>query len=443
VTRRILASMLAAAAVALVMLGVPLALAIGHLYHSQAVTQLQKEATLAAGALPDTGLKGSDPVEPPEDISRTTILGYYAPNGHLVSGVGPPTADAITLGALDRNIGEATARGQLIVSVPITAGEVVNGAVRASTPLSGLHRRVHRTWAAIAALGGAALAVAALIGWVQARRLATPVTELSAAMDRLGQGDFSVRLATSTGIPEVDRAGEALDVTAEKLGNLLQRERAFSADVSHQLRTPLAALRITLESALVSNDVDAEDTLIAAIAELDRLEATVQELLAHARDASRVRELVDFTSILSVAERRWHSRMAAAGRALRIHVDELPATRASGTAIAQIVDVLIDNAVTHGQGEVSVRVRRTGPGVSIDVADEGRGIAGDPGAVFDRGISRIPGHGIGLALARSLAQAEVGQLFLRRSGPHPVFSLILPSERLAGVEPALAATRDL
>jgi signal transduction histidine kinase len=442
VTRRILASMLAAAAVALIMLGVPLALAIGHLDHSQAVTQLQREATLAAGAVPDTGLKGNDPVEPPENVSRSTTFSYYAPDGHRVFGAGPVAADATTQAALHRRIGEATVHGFLIVSVPITAGEVTNGAVRASTPISALHRRVYLAWAAIAALGGAALGVAALIGWVQARRLATPVTDLSAAMDRLGQGDFSVRVATSTGIPEVDRAGQALDVTAEKLGILLQRERAFSADVSHQLRTPLAALRITLESALVSNDGNAQETLSAAIAELDRLEATVKELLAHARDASRVREVVDFRSILGAAQHRWHSRMAAAGRALRVEVEDLPPTRASGTAIAQIVDVLIDNAVTHGQGEVSVSVRRTGPGVAIDVADEGRGIQGDPTAVFNRGTSRLPGHGIGLALARSLAEAEDGQLLLRGAGPHPVFSLILSAERSARVEPAMTATRD-
>jgi signal transduction histidine kinase len=439
-TRRILVSMLAAAAVALIMLGVPLAVAIGRLYHSQAIAQLQREATLAAGAVPDTGLKGPDPVEPPPVSGRTTAFAYYTPDGRLVSGTGPPFADSITWAALRRLIGEAVDHGHLIVAAPITTGEETKGAVRASTSVGALRRRVYRTWGVIAALGGAALGVAAMIGWRQARRLAKPVTNLAEAMDRLGQGDFSVRVATSTGIPEVDRAGHALDVTAEKLGDLLQRERAFSADVSHQLRTPLAALRITLESSLVNRDRNAHDTLSVAVAELDRLEATVQELLAHARDTSRVRELIDFKSVLSLAERRWHGRMAAAGRPLHVEIDEIPSTRASTTAIAQIIDVLIDNAVTHGQGAVSVHVRRTGPGVALDVADEGRGIEENPQAVFDRGTSRIPGHGIGLALARSLAQAEGGQLLLRRARPHPIFSLILPAERPVAQAPVPAGT---
>jgi signal transduction histidine kinase len=427
-TRRILASILAATAVALIVLGVPLAIAIGRLYRNQAVTQLQREVTLAAGAVPDTGLTGPDPVEAPPGADSTTVFGYYNQGGHLVAGVGPPLADATAVVALRHGIGEAIDHGHLVVSAQVTVGQQTTGAVRASTPLGALHHRLYRTWTAIAALGVGALGIAAIIGRSQARRLATPVTNLSAAMDRLGQGDFSVRVGASTGIPEVDRAASALDLTAQSLGRLLQREREFSANVSHQLRTPLAALRITLESALVSNHQSAHDALTDAIAELDRLEATVQELLAHARDTSRTRELVDFNAILSGAESRWRSPLAAAGRRFHVEVDDVPATRASGTAIAQIVDVLIDNAVNHGQGAVTVRVRGAGPGVAIDVADEGHGVQQDQ-RVFDRDSERADGHGIGLALARSLAQAEGGQLVLRRARPHPIFSLMLPDER--------------
>jgi signal transduction histidine kinase len=221
----------------------------------------------------------------------------------------------------------------------------------------------------------------------------------------------------------------------------MQRERAFSADVSHQLRTPLAGLRITLESALLSNHRDPHETLTDAIAELDRLEATIQELLAHARDTSRPREIVDFASVLSQAENRWHSQMAVAGRPLRTKVDAVPPTRASTTAISQIVDVLIANAVHHGQGAVTVHVRRAGPGVAVDVEDGGPGIDQDPEAIFGRGISRGDGHGIGLALARSLAQAEGGQLLLRQARPHPIFTLVLPPDRTPR-QPDSADTAD-
>jgi signal transduction histidine kinase len=114
---------------------------------------------------------------------------------------------------------------------------------------------------------------------------------------------------------------------------------------------------------------------------------------------------------------------------LRTNVDQVPAVRASTTAVTQIVDVLIDNAVTHGRGSVTVNVRRTGPGVTLDVADEGPGIDQDVETVFGRGVSRSDGCGIGLALARSLAPAEGGKLLVRRAAPAPVFSLILPADR--------------
>jgi signal transduction histidine kinase len=442
VTRRILVSVLAATTVALILLGVPLAVAIGRLYHSQELTRLQREATLAAGAVPDSGLSGPDPVEAPSGARPRTSLGYYTPAGRLVGGVGPPAADQVTSAALQSRVSSGTNGGRFVVAVPIVAGEIINGAVRASTPIGPLHRRIYGTWLAIAALGAVALGAAAAIGRRQARKLATPVTKLAVAMDRLGQGDFTVRIApTAGGIPELETAGRALDATAENLGDLMQRERAFSADVSHQLRTPLAGLRITLESALLSNHRDPHETLTDAIAELDRLEATIQELLAHARDTSRPREIVDFASVLSQAENRWHSQMAVAGRPLRTKVDAVPPTRASTTAISQIVDVLIANAVHHGQGAVTVHVRRAGPGVAVDVEDGGPGIDQDPEAIFGRGISRGDGHGIGLALARSLAQAEGGQLLLRQARPHPIFTLVLPPDRTPR-QPDSADTAD-
>src|SRR6202011_2426278 len=98
------------------------------------------------------------------------------------------------------------------------------------------------------------------------------------------------------------------------------------------------------------------------------------------------------------------SQMAAAGRPLRTKVDHVPVAQASSTAVDQILDVLVDNAVNHGQGTVTLHVRRAGPGVAIDVTDEGDGIHKDPESIFGRGVSRTNGHGIGLALARSLAE---------------------------------------
>jgi signal transduction histidine kinase len=439
VRRRILGSILAVTAIALVLLGVPLAMVISRLDHSQEVTRLQREATLAAGAVPASGLGGADPIEPPTADGRPTLFGYYGLDGRLVYGKGPALADPATRSAAQGRVTQRSAAGHLVVAVPIATGETVTGAVRADASLGPVNARIYRSWAVIGLLGAAALGVAAIIGHRQARRLANPVTRLARTMSELGEGDFTARFQPATGIPEVDHAGRALDRTAANLSELVERERSFSADVSHQLRTPLAGLRLTLETALLADDQTAHETLVGAVAEVDRLEATVEELLAHARNTGRPQAIVDFEQIVAVADSRWHGRLAADGRPLRTTVGQVEPVRASATALTQILDVLLDNAFTHGQGAVTVTVRRAGPGTAVDVSDEGPGIDRDPEAIFGRGVSLSNSHdgnghtrngqesnGIGLALARGLAQSQGGQLVLARRGPGPTFSLILP-----------------
>jgi signal transduction histidine kinase len=124
-------------------------------------------------------------------------------------------------------------------------------------------------------------------------------------------------------------------------------------------------------------------------------------------------------------------RLAAAGRPLHVEVTGAPVdlrTTASPAAIRQVLDVLLDNAATHGAGAVGVVVRPSGGGIALDVTDDGSGFA-QPDGVFARRSGRSagsPGHGIGLALARSLTEAEGGRLLLIDAGPHPRLRLLLP-----------------
>jgi signal transduction histidine kinase len=291
-----------------------------------------------------------------------------------------------------------------------------------------INGRLGAAWAVMALLGLAAIAVAALLAHRQAKRVTRPVEDLRDAAVELGQGNFTIS-APASGVPELDEAATALAATADRLGALVERERAFSADASHQLRTPLTGLRLLVETELAAPREDSTDLLTEALREIDRLEDTIDHLLRLARDAPNDRRRLDVAALLEGATHRWQGPLAAAGRPLLVSSEAVRTPpRASAGAVEQILDVLLDNALAHGRGAVTLSGRTVEGGVAIDVGDEGAGIPGEPAVAFARRTNGASGHGIGLALARSLAEAEGGRLLLRRASPAPLFELLLTGD---------------
>lgn len=415
--------------VAVALFGVPLAIAAKSLYRSQEVGRLQAEATLAAGPLPSFRPSGNQTVRP--SGANGQDLAFYDEYARLVSGVGPAKGGKAVKKALAGQIDETERRGTLRVAVPILSDNRVYGAVEASSPLSAIDRRAHRTWLAMAGLGIVVVLVATGFARRQAQRLAEPIVDLSEVLARLGQGDFAIRLR-HYGIGEMDAAAEALDATATRLGAVLARERAFSANVSHQLSTPLTGLRLTLESALLTPGADLSCAVQEALGEVARLQGTVAELLALARNVKRSPNPMDIGQVFLGADKSWSAPLAKKRRALKITVPpDLPAVYCSTAAVREILDVLVANATRHGAGTVTVRAHGAGEGLVLEVADEGPGVSGDTDDLFERQPVSGKGHGIGLALARSLAEAEGGRLLLRAPGPYPVFALVLSGGRPA------------
>ena len=422
--RRILVAIVSVTTVAVVLFAVPLAFTLSDLYREEEVIRLQRAAAELSENVPTSFPQPSDPVEFPKADGRVVAL--YDRAGDRVAGRGPIVGDAIVKRALRGDVSDTRIADTLVVGTPVTRGERVVGALRVEGSISAVTSRTWNSVLVMTGFGALVVAISAAIATWQARRLAQPVGRLARDAVRLGEGDFTID-SHKSGVPELDALSHALTTTATRLDEMLIRERRFSEDASHQLRTPLAGLRLTLEAAQIDAKTDPNSAFAAALTQVDRLERTIEDLLALAREQPAARTPLDVRPMLTSLDDDWHGRLAVAGRPFRVMSDrDIPPVPVSDRALRQILDVLVDNAWHHGAGEIGVRARHTTGGMVIDVTDEGPGITGAPDSVFHRRAPGATHHGIGLALARSLAEAEGLRLTLVEPGPKPVFSIFLP-----------------
>ncbi|WP_019629963.1 sensor histidine kinase [Actinomadura atramentaria] len=415
--RRLLVTITGITAVAVVLLAVPLAVAVQLLYRAQAVATLERDAARVAAVEPD----GTGAAPLPRELSPHLTVGLYRPDGRRASGGGPRTS-RVAAASADGRSHQADEAGALAVTAPVAVRGGPPEVVRVALPESAVRARTTRAWLLMGAFAAVIIGLAAGVAWKQSRRLARPLERLTRAAQALGAGDFTVR-AQPSGLREADAAGRALEVTARRLGSLLERERAFSADVSHQLRTPLTGLLLGLEAALERPGADLRSAARTAVRRGERMRDIIDDLLLLARDAGPDREPLDVPALLDELRARWE------GLPLTTTVQgPLPSVHVKTSAVRQILDVLVDNAREHGGGAITVEASDIGGGLAFDVADEGPGITDSEDDVFTRRGASEAGHGIGLALARSLAEAEGGRLVLRRPAP-PIFTLLLPATR--------------
>jgi signal transduction histidine kinase len=296
-----------------------------------------------------------------------------------------------------------------------------------------------RLTGALALIGGlalAAVAVAVGLAILQARRLTRPLEELASAADRLGMGDARP-LGRRYGVAELDRLAEGLDGSARRITDLLSAERDFAADASHQLRTPLTALSMRLEEMIVAAgdpEVVREEGA-AALAQTERLAEVVSQLLGRTRRAARgVPSLLAIDDVIAQQVVEWDPAFRRANRKLEVAGEKGLAAYITPGALAQVIATLLDNALVHGAGTVTIRTSRTPKSVVVEVRDEGKGVPHElVPRIFERNVSGRPGGtGLGLALARDVATADGANVVLVRPRP-AVFAVFLP-RGLRGVE---------
>ncbi|MFF8866510.1 MULTISPECIES: ATP-binding protein [unclassified Streptomyces] len=298
--------------------------------------------------------------------------------------------------------------------------------VTVQEPRSSVTREVGRTLLIIGLVALLAVVAAVLLAVRQANRLASPLTDLAETAERLGSGDPRPR-HKRYGVPELDRVADVLDSSAERIGRMLTAERRLAADASHQLRTPLTALSMRLEEITLTDDPDTvKEEANVALTQVERLTDVVERLLTNSRDPRTGSAVTfDLDEVIQQQLAEWRPAYRSVGRAIvssgKRHL------QAVGTpgAVAQVLAALIENSLMHGGGTVALRTRVTGNQAVIEITDEGPGVPADLGArIFERTISGRNSTGIGLAVARDLAEADGGRLELLQAQP-PVFGLFL------------------
>lgn len=404
------------------------------------LSSLQRDAFVIAGAAEDL-LSGEDPNATLELLS-STVNQYSTASGAKVVvvdelGVAVVSSDPEEEPGRDysnrEEIGTAlsgrpvsgertssTAGDLVYVAVPVLSGGLPEGAVRLTFPAEVFRDRADTKLGGIVIVGAISLLGAAIAAFFVSGTITSPIRRLQRSTERLAAGDFGERADPNEGAPEIRGLARSFNAMTERISGLLDQQRQFAGDASHQLRTPLTALRLQLERAAAMVDDDpaaARERIEAASMETERLQRLVEGLLMMARSEGAVADLLPLNVSRVAAERAEVWATFAEERGVRIATavpGDLVALAATD-ALEQILDNFVDNALgvaTHGD-TITISARRVGQMVEVHVVDEGPGI--DPEQIeraFDRfwRAADAPqgGSGIGLAIVRLLAGLSGG-----------------------------------
>lgn len=447
---------------AIIALGVPLAVNLSSRVRAEVRTQAQAQADLVAATAAD--LLAPRQRHELSTLSRTAarqlrgrvlIVGFQG--GVLVdsTGVAPPGASygsrpevraalaghPIQVQRSSRTLGKEI----LATAVPIIRNSHPVGAVRVTQSISAVNGAVRRAQLGLLLIAVIVLGLGLVAGLVIAGQIGQPIRRLEQVARRVAQGDLGAR-ADVEGSSEQRSLARSFNEMTERISRLLGAQRAFVADASHQLRTPLTGLRLRLEAARSGGTVETlEEQLDAAISEVDRLAHTVEELLVLSSAGERQLRgtQVELRDVAHSAIARWEpTAMARHIRLVNIHTGEPRSAWVSRPDIDRALDALLENALNYSPAGTTVEVVESHLG--IEVRDRGPGVAPDEReAVFDRfhrgraGRAGPAGSGLGLSIARELARAWGGDVkIVSRDGGGAAVMLALPSGDLARDERA-------
>jgi signal transduction histidine kinase len=386
---------------------VPLGISVRSQAESRGLASAQSDArgvaTAIAAVAGSTGeVPGETEVKFILDTFGSSNLIVILPNG-LKLGEIPPDIKALPL--TDAGSIVADVDGGAVALVPVsfvdTSSPMVVGSYISD---SKLREGVTTSWLILTALG-----LIVVIGSVPladrfASSLIRPVRELSDAAHQWAEGDLSARVSPS-GPSEISESGQAFNLLAERLTHLLAAERERVADLSHRLRTPLAALRLQAES------INNENQKTALISDISNLEGEVTALIEDVRRSDEEQPSIsNLTSVVSHRMGFWQVVAAAQDRPLKIELPEKEniIVASPDAEILTALDNLVQNVLTHTPVGTQFSVKITSEPPSLIVSDEGEGLSSPD--VFDRGASTRESSGLGLDIVRKIAEASGGDV---------------------------------
>ena len=405
--RRLALQALAVTSLVVISFTVPLLFLVRRQAQERGQVEAERQAQTTAGliALAAAGA---------ETFDRATLENAL---GNLPDGVGIVLPDGSTIGDSPAG-GEvlATVRlgtpaagfvsGSWQVGIPVATRHGLMAAI-ASVPQSELSRGVVPAWIALILLGLLVIAAAWALARRMGRDLVRPVDELADVATRLGQGDLGAP-ARVTDPVELASVGRALNQLSGRLQEMIRAERESLADLSHQLRTPLAGLKLAAER------LPDGDSMVEAV---ERMQSAVDSLITEVRAGSPGSTTADLRAVMVKRVTFWRVLAEEQGRSVTMTDSIHPLlVGVPEDVVSSIADTLIENVFTHTQAGVDLRVgwQAEGDFATMRVEDSGPGFS----AGFDpttRGVSSRGSTGLGLDIARKTAEAAGGSLRWGRS----------------------------